>query len=687
MIEWVRLHPTQSAPAIWRQCIVNGERMGSLLTARGHPGAQDSQRVRGIGLAISSRLRTRQGLNRWLLVTALVLGYGVLVWQIGSRVQASVIESIAAFGRGQLNLFVAHLHGQLRKYEYLPELISRTGRLAALLDGLPSEADTHALNRYLVEIREISDAADVYLMDPKGLTIAASNWDSDQSFVGKNFSFRPYFQTAIRGEPGRYFALGTTSGRRGYYFAFPVRHGLEIQGVLVVKVDLNEVESDWRGLPDEVLVTDPDGIVFISTRPEWRLRSLGALDAGVRARILASRRYSTASLETLPILWTDTMDKGERILEIPGMDVGSNGAAGLRYLMQSQAMPSAGWTVHLLKPLAQVRQQMILVLIVVTAVLLALLFLGLGLLQRYQRLRERARYQERARQSLRQAQVVLERRVGERTADLSEANLRLTQEIEERARAEADLRQTQGELIQAAKLATLGQMSAGINHELNQPLAAVRSYADNARALLDADRRKEVSWNLEQIAELTDRMARIGSQLKIFSRKSTGQISAVSVRGVIETAQTIVAPRLRRTRAEVDVELPPAGLMVRADEVLLQQVLVNLMCNALQAVDGLDLRLVRVHVSDQGATVCIAVEDSGPGVADEHMESIFDPFFTTKDASEGLGLGLTISSRIMEALNGGLIVGRSKLGGARFEILVPTMDQPNALGRRRSNPS
>jgi two-component system C4-dicarboxylate transport sensor histidine kinase DctB len=347
----------------------------------------------------------------------------------------------------------------------------------------------------------------------------------------------------------------------------------------------------------------------------------------------------------------------------------------VRYLAQQLPMPEAGWTMHLLTPMSLLHARVLRVVAVVGALCLTLFSLALGLWQRHERQQERALFDQRASEALRLAHDALEHRVEQRTADLIRSNERLSQEIDERRRTEAELRQTQGELIQAAKLATLGQLSAGINHELNQPMAAIRSYADNGRALLAMDRLDDARWNLEQIAELIGRMGRIAAQLKIFARKSTGRVGPVAVDGVIDTALAVLAPRVRRTGAELQVLRPPPSLRLRGDENLVQQVLVNLLGNALQAIDGQPRRLVRISARTTGDAerpeVMLTVEDSGPGIAGEHIERIFDAFFTTKEGSEGLGLGLTISKRIIEDLNGALEAGPSPLGGARFTIRLP----------------
>lgn len=209
----------------------------------------------------------------------------------------------------------------------------------------------------------------------------------------------------------------------------------------------------------------------------------------------------------------------------------------------------------------------------------------------------------------------MEQRVKERTADLTSANIRLLREIEEHRRTDETLRKTQDELIQAAKMAALGQMSSGINHELNQPLAAIRSYADNARAYLDRDRKDEASWNLEQIAELTERMAKISRQLKVFSRKTTGQLITVSLEAVIENALKIVGPQLKDTETEFHRVLPADEIYVMADMVHLEQVLVNLINNAVHAVEQQNERWIQLNVETEFDKASIKILDNGPGIA------------------------------------------------------------------------
>jgi len=218
-------------------------------------------------------------------------------------------------------------------------------------------------------------------------------------------------------------------------------------------------------------------------------------------------------------------------------------------------------------------------------------------------------------------------------------------------------------------MATLGQMSAGINHELNQPLAAIRSYTDNARQLLEKGRVEEATWNMTQIGELTDRMAQLGVQLKEFSRKTSGRLEKVPLHGVIDGALEILTPAIRKSGVVISSDLQPENLEVSANLVLLQQVMVNLLNNALQAVESQDNRLIHIQARQAGDLVNIVVQDNGPGITAESMQRIFDPFFTTKKPGQGLGLGLTITERILKEMNGTIVLEPS-LTGARFVITL-----------------
>lgn len=598
----------------------------------------------------------------WLSTLLMAGCFAFLLWEVALLVRQQTLEELQVSGQRQLSIYVTHLKGQLEKYEFLPELLSTNTRLVELLTRPGNRERIEALNRYLETINTIANASDTYLMDRDGLTIAASNWQSEKPFVGRNFSYRPYFQQAMKGHLGRYYALGTTSGKRGYYFAYPVLYKREILGAVVIKVDLSNLEQQWRGRQEEVLVTDPEGVVFITTRPDWRYRSLNRLSPSDKERIDASRRYSGTQVESLNIRNREKLDPHNSLITLGPMQGMEHLGGEERYLSQEISMSAAGWRVHLLTPLRQVRQRVGLSLMITTFAFAALVLMGLVVLQRHRRRRERAGYEAEANQSLREARDRLEERVEERTVDLR-------QEMAERRRMERALRQTRDELIQAAKLAMLGQMSASISHEINQPLAAIRSYTDNAKQFLQQGRCDDVAWNLDQIAELIESMSQISSQLKLFARKTDGQRSPVSLHNIIEASKRILLPQLRRTGTEVRLKSLGRDVEVMADPVRLEQVLVNLIGNAMNAMEKQQERWVSIGVEMGGDWLQMTIHDNGPGISEENLKRIFDPFFTTKET--GLGLGLSISQHIVENMGGTLMARNSAQGGALFTLELP----------------
>lgn len=598
--------------------------------------------------------------HRQLLLAAVLSLFGLILWQTAHWSRQLALENLQQQNQHQLKLFVANLQGQLEKYEFLPELLATNSLLLNFLQYPNDVNSINALNRYLETINEVANASDTYLMNAEGWTIAASNWLSERPFIGRNFSYRPYFQEAMQGKLGRYFALGSTSNKRGYYFAYPVRDKEKIQGAVVMKIELLGFEESWSSFKEDFVVTDPDGVIFISTNDAWRYKSLYPLDEAVIERIHSSRRYGNAEIGTLAITRKDQLSRQAQVVNM-GEPRHSD------HLMLVQEMPEAGWRVHTFASLEVVNAQVLKSLLFAAILYIAVILLILYLFQRIRRIKERERFELRAKQ-------VLERRVKERTADLTAANVRLLREIEEHRRTDETLRQTQDELIQAAKMAALGQMSSGINHELNQPLAAIRSYADNARALLARDRQQEASWNLEQIGELTERMAKISRQLKVFSRKTSGQIVSVSLQAVIENALKIVGPQLNDTETELRRSLPEEEIYVMSDMVQLEQVLVNLITNAVHAVELQAERWIQIAVGTKAGKAIIEILDNGPGIEKANLERIFDPFFTTKSEDRGLGLGLSISYRIVEMMHGTLTAGNREQGGAVFTLQLDLAD-------------
>jgi two-component system C4-dicarboxylate transport sensor histidine kinase DctB len=470
----------------------------------------------------------------------------------------------------------------------------------------------------------------MYLMDATGKTLAASNWDKHDSFVGRNFSFRPYFSEAMAGRLGRFFGLGTTSAKRGYFFAAGVRDGEKIVGVLVVKVDLDHTESLWGKTPEQLLLTDHNGVVILTSRPEWRFRSTRALSDEERTAITAIQPYPTREPKPLklnPNAW----------------------------LTQSQAIAETGWNVSILAPRTLISRPVRTVVAVGGATLLVvMLLLGL-MMQRRRHYLERIAFEAKARREL-------EGRVAERTSDLEGLNRRLKQEVLEREQAQHDL-------VQAGKLSALGTMSASISHELNQPLAAIRSYAENAEVLLDHERTDDARGNLKLISELTGRMASIIAHLRAFARRDRHAPESVALQPALDDALALLAKRRRSMDVELIRDLPAATLWVEAGETRLRQVLGNLLANALDALtEKGPPRKLWLSAQSTADGVHLYIRDNGPGFCLEALGRASEPFYTTKTRTQGLGLGLAICETLMRAFGGELSFANHKEGGALITL-------------------
>ena len=598
----------------------------------------------------------------------LVLPLALAIFVFGAGVTATWIwagqifsDELRQRAKGTMELYVAGLEGVLQKHQSIPEVLAKRPEVIALFGHANDpEVVAHA-NALTEQVARATEAEDIYFMAPDGNTFAASNWSSERPFVGQNFSYRPYFQDAMKGQSGSFSALGTTSGKRGHYFAHPVARSDEIIGAVVVKIGFEDLEKTWASGADDVIVADRNGVVFISNRPEWRLKTLAPLDRDALAEIERTRQYDSADLAPLAVQREVAGDKAPSVLTINGS---TSSESPVTYLTEATDMPETGWTVMVLADVAsaQARTNTAVGLAALTGLLT--LSIAAVLYQRRRRLIERIELE-------RAAAEVLESRVRERTAELVSANQRLEQEIAERRQAESDLRLAHDELIQAGKLAALGQMSAALSHEFNQPLAAIRSYADNAETLIDRGKIKDARANQRLIRELTEKMAQISRHLTTFARKPGSRLEAVSVAVVIDEALDFLAGRFEAADAQATKNLPDREVLVLAGPVRLQQVLLNLLINALDAMTDQAAPRVEISLIVDGEHMRLQVRDHGPGIAAKDLPHIFDPFFTTKDVGQGLGLGLSISYNIVKDFNGSLSAANHSDGGALFTIELP----------------
>lgn len=584
-----------------------------------------------------SRALTHSQRPRWRSLALLTLLLAPLLWPLQHLAERYYSDELIQQNSQTLDLYVANLLGTLRRYEVLPQILGDLPALRSALLQPDDPATLNAANRLLKRVRGQTGADVIYLMDNRGKTLGASNWDHEDSFVGRNFAFRPYFREAIAGRLGRFFGLGTTSGKRGYYFAAAVRDGEQVLGALVVKVDLDHTENLWGHTPEQLLVTDANGVVILTSRPEWRFRATRPLDERERNEVAANQPYPTLAPKAL-----DLDDKG--------------------WLIQSRELEETGWTVSILAPTSLIERPVRNVVAIGGATLLVLVLLVGLLMQRRRHYLERIALDTRARREL-------EIRVLERTRDLEALNSRLKQEVLEREQAQQELVRAQDELVQAGKLSALGTMSASISHELNQPLAAIRSYAENAGVLLDHGRTDDARGNLRLISELTERMASIIAHLRAFARRDRHAPESIALQPALEDALALLAKRRRALDVELIRDIPDATLWVQAGETRLRQVLGNLLANALDALaEKAPPRRIWLSVEQNADGIALQLRDNGPGFSTEALQRAREPFFTTKTSAQGLGLGLAICDSLMRAIGGELLLGNHPDGGALLTL-------------------
>lgn len=551
-------------------------------------------------------------------------------------------------------LHAAVLRSELEKHRSLPLVLAQDPEVIGMLRA-PSD-ERSVVNRKLEILASRTRAAAIYVLDRQGTARAASNWDQPTSFVGSNYSFRPYFTEAMANGSAEFFALGTVSGRPGLYLARRVDavSGPPL-GVVVAKVEFDGLEAEWRASGEPAFVTDARGVVLVTSVPGWRFRTVTPMDPASRTGILAGRTLDEDALAPLPFR-ADTSNPA------PVVTATIEGVTG-RWMTATAPTATPGWTLHLLSPAGDAIRATVASARAVAGLIITLIAGAAAvLLRRRQQGLAQARADE-------QARLELERLVHERTAELRAANRDLSREIEERHRVEASREALRDDLVQATKLATLGQIAAGVAHEINQPVAAIRTHSDSASAYLDRSDTPGVRRMLQRIGDLTGRIGAITGELRAFSRKAIARIGPTDPDAAIDGALLLLGGRLRQGRVKLVRERDADSVKVLADRIRLEQVVVNLVQNALESFEepGLDRGglTLTLSVRRRDDMVEIAVADNGPGLTPEVAAQLFTPFVTTKP--NGLGLGLVICRDIVAAFGGDLVSVPSDVG-ARFVI-------------------
>ena len=556
---------------------------------------------------------------------------------------------LAATERMRAN--AGRFESELQKYRLLPLVLAGNSDVLLLVQSHQAKT-ARQLNLKLRSLAKDTGIAVIYVIDAEGKTLASSNFDLPESFVGENFAFRPYFREALAGRQSEYFAMGALSGRPGLFFAQRIADG---DGVVVAKIAFEQLEMEWAKQPGMTLIRDLNGVVTVASNLNWVLRTTRPLSPDAYREAQLARQFGAQGPQALAFTLPPSntaLGATEALVEL---------APNRRFAIASTPVSIANWSLSALEPLepaledAQSRAQVIGLLTLLVVVVIT------GLLIRN---REKRRLLMASRQRL-------EEEVKERTAELRDTNKQLVTEIAERERTNRRLREAQAELAQANRLGSIGQITAGVAHEINQPVAAIRTFAENAKIFIEKSELAQTGRNLDLIIDLTSNIGRITSELRSFARRDPLPIGTVKVGDALDGALILVGDRLRAENVTLTVPTKSVlAVTVVAERVRLGQVFVNLLQNSLDALTEVEDRRidVRIDARADAEEILVTFDDSGSGIPAGVRKTLFKPFVTGK--KNGLGLGLGIAQDIVREFGGELVLCKSRLDGSAFSITL-----------------
>jgi two-component system C4-dicarboxylate transport sensor histidine kinase DctB len=518
-------------------------------------------------------------------------------------------------------LYTGNLTGELERTEVLPLLMARDPVLIAALNS----NDFSQTAQHLIKLKEDVNVPQILLLDAGGRVVSASN----RALIGTTMRSHPAFIAALRNAGDTPFTVSESdAGAIVFHYSRRLEFAGELVGVIFIEVNLRRFESTWASISDAVFVADSGGRIILSTDSAWRgLNEEDALEARSAQTAIERAIQATADWAALP---AEALNRGGALMRF------------------ESRVSFRGWRMVSFTSYASVRERVngILALeIMGFAILLALAFY----------LSSRRAWSR---------SIFFQRE----SAELRQLNDDLQREIAERQRVEKNLEVAEQTLQQSSKLAVLGEMSASVSHELNQPLAAMKTYLAGAKLLLQRRRPEEALSSFQRIDDLIERMGAITRQLKSYARKGGDEVELVDARDCISSAISMMEPQLKTRKVRLNRSIPTTPVMIMADRVRMDQVLINLLRNAIDATKDAEPPEIRVLLA-AGETVTITVRDNGPGIKD--LDALFEPFYTTKAPGDGVGLGLAISSGIVTDFGGRLMARNGRDGGAVFEIQLP----------------
>ncbi|MCF4097638.1 sensor histidine kinase [Maritalea mediterranea] len=534
--------------------------------------------------------------------------------------------------QGRADFYRTTLESALDRLEHLPFIV---GQDPAVVRGLTDPTSRDALNRRLEDFATRANAEALYVMNLDGLTIAASNHAQAVNFIGENYSFRPYFQTAKSGQRGKFFAIGATTKRPGFFVAEPVRNAAgKIIGVIALKIELDELVEAWQASGEKILITNLDSIIVLASQPEWHYQTLSPISEERLLDIRNMRQFGQEALQ--PLDWQRLGDDEIAL-------------AGERHIGVRVPVRSQPWELHFIVNTAGLQERALFVvfLAAISVALLAILFI----FWRSERLRRALHASHQDRQ-------------------------RLLREIEERKATEKALAKTQEELEKSSRMAALGQLAASVTHELGQPLSAMRNYI----AIEEMGAAQKPDSLATRLSALVRRMENITRDLRFFAQPKQDQQAPFDVAKAIENAVELVRHDLKQRDIDLQIKAPLPGPQILGNGARFEQVLVNLLRNAISAVEQAKAPRIELGWTRERGQVVIYVADNGHGLKGQQIEELQEPFRTDKPSGEGMGLGLAISASIVKEHAGELFAQDNDHGGATFTVLLPPIPQDQTEG-------
>ena len=571
-----------------------------------------------------------------LAIGALIVVSVLLVGRIAEQKLMGGLEHRLG---NRLDVHVSGLLGDLTDYPSALAMLASDPRvLRAVISG--DEEEIGAARARLRQYADLSGADSVLIIDAKSRLLVDHENDPEKAATIIDWLARQSaFRMALHGGLGRAFGVVAGDGERRYVFARRIANPGATPALLVITLNLERTELLWRLAGQDILVVDENGVVVLSADQRRSLERLGdVVEAGAAAKAGISCREGAIH---------DLDDQ----------------------VCVARAIARLGWHMYLLSDLAPVKRQVRLLqwLTILGLISMALLIGTIG--QRRLATQRTLRIKENANR-------LLQQRVTLRTRELEDVNRQLQIQIDERIGKEQALREAQAELVQTSKLAALGQLSAGIAHQLNQPLAALRAYADNARTFIARGRIDSANDNLALISDLTERIGKMTKDLKVIARRQPSKTEPVALPMLVRT----VIDQIEKAGTSESVEIIYDGreAVMLAEPVGLQQVLANLIQNGIDSMEAMnsgEAKVLSIATEIDGGRVKLVVADRGAGIRSSHMDRVFDPFFTTKEVGKGLGLGLSLSASMIQDMGGRLTASNRDGGGACFTIELEDASQ------------